>query len=145
MLFCWDQANLGKEHNSGNTHDGILFNSAAKGSRSASLPQSIKHYLRAKGHRHDKWPSKLDKEQVAELFDLDDDVDISDAGFDEYEELRWKLCNADHVARCSENLDTRDLIILAIQVETAISKSDKIYPDREVGIIVFLGNMVQDE
>ena len=55
---------------------------------------------------------------MAELFDLDDDVDISDAGYDE--ELRWKLCNADHVERCSENLDTRDLIILAIQVETMI-------------------------
>ena len=82
---------------------------------------------------------------MAELFDLDDDVDISDAGYDEDEDLRWQLCNADHVARCSENLDTRDLIILAIQVETTISKSDKIYPDREVGIIVFLGNMVQDE
>ena len=109
------------------------------------IASKFNYQLRAKGHRHDKWRSKLDKEQVAELFDLDDDVDISDAGFDEYEELRWKLCNADHVARCSENLDTRDLIILAIQVETAISKSDKIYPDREVGIIVFLGNMVQDE
>ena len=109
------------------------------------LPQSINYQLRAKGHRHDKWRSKLDKEKVAEFFDLDDDVDISDAGYDEDEELRWQLCNADHVARCSENLDTRDLIILAIQVETKISKIGNICPDREVGILVFLGNMVQDE
>ena len=79
---------------------------------------------------------------MAELFDLDDDVDISDAGYDEDEELRWQLWNADHVARCSENLDTRDLIILAIQVET---KLINICRDREVGILVFLGNMVQDE
>ena len=79
---------------------------------------------------------------MAELFDLDDDVDISDAGYDEDEELRWKLCNAGHVERCSENLDTRDLIILAIQVET---KLINICRDREVGILVFLGNMVQDE
>ena len=82
---------------------------------------------------------------MAELFDLDDDVDISDAGYDEDEELRWKLCNAGHVERCSENLDTRDLIILAMQVETTISKIDNICPDREVEILVFLGNMVQDE
>ena len=79
---------------------------------------------------------------MAEHFYLDDDVDISDAGFDEDDDLRWELCNADHVARCSENLDTRDLIILTIQVETMISKIDNICPDREV---VFLGKMVQDE
>ena len=88
------------------------------------MHHSIKYQLRAKGHRHDKWRSKLDKEKVAELFDLDDDVDISDAGYDEDEDLRWQLCNAGHVVRCSENLDTRDLIILAIQVETTISKID---------------------
>ena len=109
------------------------------------MPQSIYYLLRVKGHRHDKWRSKLDKEKVAELFDHDDVVDISDAGYDEDEELRWQLFNADHVARCSENLDTRDLIILAIQVETTISKIGNICPDREVGILVFLGNMVQDE
>ena len=79
---------------------------------------------------------------MAELFDLDDDVDICDTGFDEDDDLRWELCNADHVARCSENLDTRDLIILTIQVETTISKIDNICPDREV---VLLGKMVQDE
>ena len=72
---------------------------------------------------------------MAELFDLDDDVDISDAGYDEDEELRWQLWNADHVARCSENLDARE-------VET---KLINICRDREVGILVFLGNMVQDE
>ena len=94
------------------------------------MPQSINYQLRAKGHRHDKWRSKLDKEQVAELIDLDDDV--SDAGYDEDENLRWELCNADHVGRCSENLDTRDLIILTIQIETTISKIDNICPDREV-------------
>ena len=106
------------------------------------IASKFNYQLRAKGHRHDKWRSKLDKEKVAELFDLDDDVDISDAGYDEDEELRWQLCNAGPVARCSENLDTRDLIILAIQVET---KLINICRDREVGILVFLGNMVQDE
>ena len=79
---------------------------------------------------------------MAELIDLDDDVDISDAGYDEDENLRWELCNADHVARCSENLDTRDLIILAMQFETTISKIDNICPDREV---VLLGKIVQDD
>ena len=106
------------------------------------IASKFNYQLRAKGHRHDKWRTKLDKEKVAELFDLDDDVDISDAGYDEDEELRWQLWNADHVARCSENLDTRDFIILAIQVET---KLINICRDREVGILVFLGNMVQDE
>ena len=61
---------------------------------------------------------------MAEHLDLDDDVDICDAGYDEDDDLRWELCNAAHVVRCSENLDTRDLIILAIQDETTISNID---------------------
>ena len=72
---------------------------------------------------------------MAELFYLDDDVDISDTSYDEDDDLRWELCNADHVARCSENLDTRDLIILTIQVETMISTIDNICPDREVVLL----------
>ena len=79
---------------------------------------------------------------MAGFFYLDDDVDICDAGYDEEENLRWELCNVDHVGRCLENLDTRDLIILAIQIERTISKIDNICPDREV---VFLGKIVQDD